>query len=211
MKCPHCGIAFHDEWTHPWQGAGDVQYSTFRVAYTQCPACKKTTLTLEKLNRNGMSQGEVMFHPRGVMRPIPGEVPQPYSIDYQEAVEVLPISPKASAALSRRNLQAILRDVLKVKKADLSLEIKEFIERPSTPAQLGEVVDAVRNLGNFASHPIKNTTTGLLVEVEPGEAEWLLDVLDALFDFCFVQPARNQARKAALNTKLQQTGKPPMR
>lgn len=152
-----------------------------------------------------------MVHPRGALRPIPAEVPDPYAADYREAVEVAPISPKASAALSRRNLQALLRDVAKVKKSDLSKEIIEFAGRPSTPSQLGEVVDAVRNVGNLAAHPAKDSATGMLVDVEPDEADWLLDVLDGMFDYLFVQPARNQARKAALNVKLNNAGKPQMK
>jgi hypothetical protein len=35
------------------------------------------------------------------------------------------------------------------------------------------------------------------VAVEPGEAEWNLDVLDGLFDFYFIQPVILQQRKAA--------------
>ena len=49
------------------------------------------------------------------------------------------------------------------------------------------------------------------MEVEPKEAEWLLNWLDGLFDFYFVQPARAKARRDALNAKLQDAGKPPMK
>jgi hypothetical protein len=41
-----------------------------------------------------------------------------------------------------------------------------------------------------------------VLPVEAGEAEWNLDVLEALFDFYFVQPAKLQQRKDALNQKL---------
>jgi len=47
--------------------------------------------------------------------------------------------------------------------------------------------------------------------VEPGEAEWNLDVLESLFDFYYVQPARLQAKRAALDKKLAEAGKPPMK
>ena len=49
------------------------------------------------------------------------------------------------------------------------------------------------------------------MEVEPGEAEWNLDVLEALFDFYFVQPSILQAKLAALNAKLKEAGKPPVK
>jgi hypothetical protein len=76
---------------------------------------------------------------------------------------------------------------------------------------LAEGIDAVRNIGNFAAHPIKSTNTGEIVDVEPGEAEWLLDLLEGLFDFYFILPAELQRKKEALNKKLADVGKPPMK
>jgi hypothetical protein len=72
-------------------------------------------------------------------------------------------------------------------------------------------VDAVRNVGNFAAHPLKETQTGAILDVEPGEAEWLLDVLEGLFDFAFVQPAKAREARERLNEKLQTAGKPAMK
>lgn len=69
----------------------------------------------------------------------------------------------------------------------------------------------MRNIGNFAAHPIKSTNTGEIIDVEPGEAEWLLDVLEGLFDFYFVQPAILKAKRDKLNQKLVDAGKPPMK
>ena len=53
--------------------------------------------------------------------------------------------------------------------------------------------------------------TGAVLEVEPGEAEFLLDVLEGLFDFYFVQPKRSEAQRAAIDAKLQDAGKPPLK
>jgi hypothetical protein len=53
----------------------------------------------------------------------------------------------------------------------------------------------------------KSANTGQVVEVEPGEAEFLLDVLEGAFDFWFVQPARAEAQRAAVNAKLREAGK----
>ncbi len=79
------------------------------------------------------------------------------------------------------------------------------------PSHISEIVDAVRNVGNFAAHPIKSKQTGEIIEVEPGEAELNLDVIEALFDFYFVTPALIAKKKADLNKKLQDAGKPPMK
>ncbi len=68
-------------------------------------------------------------------------------------------------------------------------------------------LDAVRNIGNFAAHPIKSLGSGEIMEVEPGEAGWSLDVLKELFAFYFVRPAAIQKKRAALNEKLIEAGK----
>ncbi|WP_369407549.1 DUF4145 domain-containing protein [Rhodothermus marinus] len=78
-------------------------------------------------------------------------------------------------------------------------------------SQLAANLDAIRQVGNFAAHPTKSTSTGEIVEVEAEEAEWLLDVLEELFQYYYVQPARAKARREALNKKLRDLGKPPLK
>lgn len=137
-------------------------------------------------------------------------MPAAIAEDYTEACLVLHDSPKASAALSRRCLQHILREAGKVKHADLNKEIEEVIGRGNMPSQITDLLHAVRQVGNFAAHPMKDKHTGDILPVEPGEAELNLEVLEALFDFYYVLPDKNQKRKDALNQKLQAAGKPPI-
>ncbi|MBL8866857.1 MAG: DUF4145 domain-containing protein [Planctomycetia bacterium] len=151
-----------------------------------------------------------MVYPRGVTRsPLPGCVPEKFAVDYQEACLVLTDSPKASAALSRRCLQHVLREVAKTTKKDLAKQIDEVL--PSLPSYLQGMIDSVRNVGNFAAHPMKSTNTGEIIDVEPGEAELLLEVIEMTFDHYFVQPDQVAKRRAALNAKLVEVGKPPMK
>jgi hypothetical protein len=124
---------------------------------------------------------------------------------------VLGDSPKASAALSRRCLQNVLREAAKVKPSDLSTEIQEVLNSRALRSDIGEGLDAVRVIGNFAAHPIKSKQTGEIMQVEMGEAEWNLDVLESLFDFYFVQPAILKEKKDALNKKLTEAGKSPLK
>lgn len=138
-------------------------------------------------------------------------MPAEFTADYKEACLVLADSPKASAALSRRCLQHLLREKAKVKPSDLANEIQEVLDSHVLPSDVANDLDAVRNIGNFSAHPIKSTHTGEIVNVAPGEAEWTLNVLEELFDFYFVRPARSAAKRAALNTKLADAGKPPMK
>ena len=120
-------------------------------------------------------------------------------------------SEKASAALSRRCLQHLLREKAGTKAKDLADQIEEVLDSGELPSRLGEVIDMVRAVGNFAAHPTKSTNTGEVIDVEPGEAEWNLNTLEELFDFYFVQPARVAKRTEALNKKLEDAGKPPLK
>jgi hypothetical protein len=128
--------------------------------------------------------------------------------EFIESSLVLADSEKASAALSRRCLQTLLREEAKVKPSDLWNEIDEFIDTGKVPSDVEQGLHAVRNIGNFAAHPIKSKSTGTILEVEPGEAEWNLDVLERLFDYFFVGPAITAKRKTELNKKLAEAGKP---
>ena len=56
-------------------------------------------------------------------------------------------------------------------------------------------------VGNYSAHPIKSTQTGAVVDVDPAEAEYNLDVLDLLFDFYYVQPAKAQALQHRVHAK----------
>ena len=124
---------------------------------------------------------------------------------------MLPLSAKASAALSRRCLQAVLREKGQTKKKDLADQIDEVIDAKAVPAYIADALHAVRNIGNFGAHPMKSTNTGEIIDVEPGEAEWNLDVLESVFDFYFVQPELAAKRKAELNKKLKEAGKPEIK
>jgi len=158
------------------------------------------------------ANGAVLVYPkRVVVSPPPPEGPKQLANDYFEARLVLDDSPKASAAMSRRCLQTILRDYAKVPHGDLAVEIQHLLDSGNLPSHIAEALDGVRNVGNFAAHPIKSQKSLEIIDVEPGEAEWNLETLDALFDFYFVQPARLGAKKKALDEKLKSAGKPPMK
>jgi len=144
-----------------------------------------------------------LINPAAPMRPVAPEVRESdaeVADDFVEACMVLPFSPKASAALSRRCLQQVL-----AKKAgatgDLYDQIQEVVDSKQLPSHVAENLDYVRVIGNFAAHASKSKTTGKIVAVEPGEAEWNLDVLESLFDFYYVLPAKAKVKRDALEQK----------
>jgi len=224
MKCPHCSVVIHDEpVVTPLSNDEEARWAIIRRT---CPACKRFIFHLQKekyvigpspipgpigLKRVASSPELILVWPKGSMRPpCPAAVPQVVAEDYKEACLVLTDSPKASAALSRRCLQNLLQEVAKVKPGNLFDEIQEVINNNTLPPHLAKDIDAIRIIGNFAAHPTKSQKSGEIYSVEPGEAEWNLDVLEGLFNIYCVQPTIAKGKRDALNKKLRDAGKPPM-
>jgi len=217
MLCPHCRIGIHRNTQtvqiferEAGQFGGRV---TISAEYQVCPECDKTIVWLVIFTREGGAsfgrREESFVVPKAISRkPLPSQVLAKYADDYTEAAIVLSDSPKASAALSRRCLQHLIHDEAHIKKANLNDEIDALIASAVLPSFMNDQLHAVRVIGNFAAHPLKGTNSGEIIEVEPGEAEWTLDVLDSLFDFYFVQPALAKAKKDSINKKLTDAGKP---
>lgn len=212
MKCPHCLTSYHPQMSN--LGLGKDIDGDWAVSRQTCPSCHKFIIALLLFDRNNpdIETKHILVYPKAISRnPLPDDVPDIFAQDYWEACLVLTDSPKASAALSRRCLQNILREKARVRKSELSREIDEILKSNHLPSYYAERIDAIRNIGNFAAHPIKSTNTGEIVDVEPGEAQWLLDILEGLFDFYFVQPSELQRKCKELNNKLIDAGKPPMK
>ncbi|MCD4751637.1 MAG: DUF4145 domain-containing protein [Anaerolineaceae bacterium] len=205
MKCMHCLIEFHK--TNRNVSIGNDADGNWFVSCNMCPACNRLNLFLHNPQIN------IPIRPLGGSNrpPCPSEVPSNIADDYKEACLVLPFSPKASAALSRRCLQTLLRTSTNIKHGNLANEIQQVIDSKTLPQYLIEVIDAIRNIGNFAAHPIKSTNSGEILPVESEEAEWNLDVLESLFDFYYIQPAKTKLKRDKLNVKLQEAGKPQMK
>jgi hypothetical protein len=222
MKCPHCSIHFHDNWTDAYMSrggnlvaspdTGSGIYWYYRSAL--CPQCNDVTIEVARHYGNRqLAEDWRQIYPAGANRgPVPLEVPSNIAKDYIEACNVLPISAKASAALSRRCLQNMLhahnynaKDLAK----EIDLLLNEGDPKKALPHKLRETVDGIRNFGNFSAHPIDDKTTLQIIDVEPHEAEWCLQILEDMFEHFYVGPAAAKAMKAALDAKLAGAGKPP--
>lgn len=225
MQCPHCLTDFHDKRVYLSLGADSAEGGRgWLLSLRECSKCGREIFHLVQTSRESavwdigsvigrevvVAQDERLIHPKVPARAAtPESVPESLAEDFNEAIAVLPDSAKASAALSRRCLQHLLREHVGVKEGSLYNQIEELLAANELPGWLASQVDAVRQIGNFAAHPEKSEQSGEIMTVEPGEAEWNLEVLEALFDFYFVKPAQMQARRAALDAKLIEAGKKP--
>lgn len=216
MKCPHCDTGIADAFvtSQPVNvqaantSTGFRPHIAWELAHQVCPECHESIITLTRLPSQGLTRLSFRAYPTSKSRPIASEVVDPYRQDFIEASKVLEDSPKASAALSRRNVQAVLRDKAATKSKDLYDQIEEVIKSGAVPSYISEGLHGVRVIGNFAAHPLKSTNSGAIIEVEANEAEWNLETLERLFDFYFVQPSIAAKRKAEINSKLREAGKP---
>ncbi|WP_449410514.1 DUF4145 domain-containing protein [Methylobacterium komagatae] len=187
---------------------------------TECPDCTNIIVQYGHgtVHMNGYIPPTTewgLVYPRGSSRgPVPSDVPSHITADYIEAANVLPLSAKASAAISRRCLQNVLH-AHGYRDRDLFREVEQLLNetdpRKIIPDSLRMVVDGIRHFGNFSAHPVSDVTSLQIIDVEPHEAEWCLDILDELFQHFYVRPAQALARKAALDAKLAAAGKPPSR
>jgi len=176
----------------------------------KCPnrECRKLDLTFRvyhaKLERDKNNMGVwTNKRPAGVGKfkflPVGGgdlsaAVPDSIRGDYFEARLIQELSPKAAATLARRALQGMIRDFWGIVKRSLDEEIREL--RTKCEPELYEAMHALRSIGNIGAHPEKDINT--IIDVEQGEAEELLGLIQLLDQEWYIARENQRARLAAL-------------
>jgi len=217
MECPHCRVAIHPAFSEKpildanraFSPIGKVYW---HYSFMECPSCAQAIIGLSGTDSiNNPTVPRHFVYPKAAMRSkAPPEVPESIAEDFNEACLVWADSAKASAALSRRCLQAMLAGQ-GFDQHNLAQAIQAALDSGRLPGAVAGNLDHVRNVGNFAAHPTKETNSGAIMPVLPEEAEWNLEVLEELFDLFYVQPAIAKQKREALNKRLADAGKPPMK
>jgi hypothetical protein len=136
--------------------------------------------------------------PPSIAKVFPEYVPKAIRDDYVEACAICELSPKASATLSRRCLQGMIRDFWKTSKTRLVDEIEAINDKvdPDTWA----AIDAVRKIGNIGAHMEKDIN--VIVDVEPGESQKLIELIELLVkDWYITRHQRKESLKAIVAVK----------
>lgn len=152
------------------------------VEFFKCSNCMETSIEISGYDDKYEGR-HISFHPLSKAKQYPEYVPEIVREDYEEAYAILNLSPKASATLTRRCLQAIIRDFWEVKPQNLFNEIKE-IEEKVDPA-VSRVLHSLRQIGNIGAHPSENTDT--IVDIEPGESEKMLKIVEYLIEQWYIK------------------------
>lgn len=138
----------------------------------------------------------------------PNYIPKPILDDYNEACLIADLSPKASATLSRRCLQGIIRDFWKVKPGRLVDEIDQI--KDMTDALTWDAIDSVRKVGNIGAHMEKDIN--LIVDVDPNEAGMLIGLIEIVLKDWYVNKEERKNRlmqiKSIADSKEEDRKKP---
>lgn len=133
----------------------------------------------------------------------PEYVPAAIRADYLEACKTEPVSPRASAAFSRRCIRAILHDFYGVEERRLVDEIaalKDNVEEP-----VSEALHALHQVGSIAAHP--ESPPDAIVDVDPKEATVLIELLELLILETYVASERRRASRVRAQAIADETGK----
>ena len=224
MQCPHCSVAFRDIWHRNRMKYDNEFDANWDCITTVCPECHKPSIKIAQVpSTTGIALvdaiGKAIVLDQWVYpssrrgKCFGNEVPDDLKSDYFEACEVLLISPRSSATLSRRIVEAMLRQK-GYSERTLHKQVEavrnEVEPDKKLPTVLSRIIDAVREFGNFSAHQKKDMTTLQIIEVEPGEAELCLEIVEEMFEHYYVRPAIEIEQLKAVNEKLQQWGKNPL-
>jgi hypothetical protein len=210
-QCPYCGHHAtigsdnHSTDSHCFDKEAVDGPLAITTIVTVCPNIKCRRFSLDAhLRKAGRSSGYLVptgvpleswqLRPASRAKPQPDYVPLPVRQDYEEACAIQHLSPKASATLSRRCLQGMIRDFFGFAKSRLIDEIEAL--RDKVDPSSWESIDAVRAIGNIGAHMEKDIN--VIVDVEPEEARLLIELLESLIEDWYVARHQRQTRAAQI-------------
>lgn len=185
--CPFCNssMSLHEgtlRQYHPcFTGPNGIAFTnhipreTIEVSFYKCPNCEKISIVLKGIGSD-VKNILLPVWPTSLAKQFPDYVPQQIRQDYEEAYAIANISPKASATLSRRCLQGMIRDFWQINRNNLAKAIEELESKVSYSQW--KAIDSVRKVGNIGAH--MENDINLIVDIDPIEAHILLTLIEIL-------------------------------
>ena len=228
-NCPYCNRpqvatdhSISSDDIHFYVGESSTGSIGLRGVAIACsnPECTQTTVNVS-IKQTAQGPGHRYFPkncetllqqrllPASYAKPQPDYIPNPLREDYLEACAIRDLSPKASATLSRRCLQGMIRDFAEIEAPNLYQEIEKLralaADGKAPKGVSDDSIDSlhhVRNLGNIGAHMEKDIDQ--IIPVAPEEAQILIELIETLFDEWYIQRHKRQARFTALKETAEQ-------
>ena len=206
FTCPYCNNPttitdpnYYENWERIYIAKSKLGDVGFFIQAITCPntKCSQFWLRAELCRAyqqyNNWTKSSVIqswqLLPESEAKVLPDYIPQAIQKDYYEACRIRDLSPKASATLARRCLQGMIRDFWGIKKARLKDEVEAL--EGMVDADIWASIDAVRSVGNIGAHMEQDIN--IIVDVEAGEAQLLIGLIEQLVDDWYV--VRESRRK----------------
>jgi hypothetical protein len=152
FHCPHCGILADQTWSndieckfshcYPNGAIGDMAYRLLDISTAKCAHCGKVSIW----------ERQKMIYPiTGNIEPVNSDLPQDIQDDYNEAMNIVNLSPRGAAALLRLAIQKLCIH-LGEKGKNINDDIGNLVKRGLSPT-IQKALDSVRVIGNNAVHP----------------------------------------------------------
>lgn len=167
-------------WIGPHEKDNDP--SAIALEFYKCPNCEEYSIFLGGKGEKVLNISPMYIRPRSLAKQFPDYIPLAIRQDYEEACAIVQLSPKASATLSRRCLQGMIRDFWEISESNLSKAIEKL--EGQIPATQWKVIDGVRRIGNIGAHMEKDIN--LIVDIDPNEAEKLLKLIEHLLEQWYI-------------------------
>lgn len=179
-----------------YSNKSEIDESTLKILFYKCPNCGQYTIKVIGIGKN-VKDVDLSIRPISSAKQFPNYIPKAIRQDYEEACAIVSLSPKASATLSRRCLQGMIRDYWKIKEKNLYDEISAL--KNHIPADLWASIDALRQLGNIGAHMEKDTN--VIVDIDPDEANSLIKLIELLMKEWYIhREERNNLFSDIINT-----------
>ncbi|WP_028665909.1 DUF4145 domain-containing protein [Runella zeae] len=154
FHCPNCGVLSEQTWSKEIRTYyqyvkpnGDLvggNYDLTNYQSAKCSHCEEISIWL----------GGKMVYPLSGLVEMPNpDLPDDIKNDYNEAKDIVSISPRGAAALLRLAVQKLCIH-LGEKGANINDDIKSLVKK-GLPPTMQQALDSVRVIGNNAVHPGK--------------------------------------------------------
>jgi hypothetical protein len=184
FHCPSCGVLSEQVWSsnlhchyNRKKPDGQNEGGTFYpkpISLAMCQHCKNYSVWLTDKMVYPLTGNVEMANP---------DLPQDVLADYNEAKDIVNISPRGAAALLRLGLQKLCGH-LGEKGKNINDDIANLVKR-GLPLQLQQALDSVRVIGNHAVHPGQ-----IDLNDKPETAFALFSFVNIICDYFITQPKK---------------------